>query len=304
MSVRIMTLFGEEIIPDAPKPAPKTRAKKGDNDAQTEETSTLQETHAETEEEIKETVSENITTTAEKTDFLTEPAPTATSIDVTVGAVIEESETLPDETKSATETAIDDTGAITGRQDTLPEDVATAISSPVTIEPFIATPETESTNATPEAEENVLATPVQTTAVAEKTKQRTAKKSKEIADGSDEEIADGGDVIAEDWKGEKQYYSIGEVAGFFKVKTSHIRFWTNEFKLKVRTTRKGDRLFTADQVKEIRTIYHLVKERGFTLSGAKSKLKTQNKRDVTTIDLKTSLLQLKNKLVILRNELG
>src|SRR5271154_6932508 len=45
------------------------------------------------------------------------------------------------------------------------------------------------------------------------------------------------DIIPEDWTGDKQYYSIGEVAELFKVKTSHIRFWTNEFKLKVRTTR-------------------------------------------------------------------
>lgn len=109
--------------------------------------------------------------------------------------------------------------------------------------------------------------------------------------------------LPEDWKGDKHYYSIGEVAALFKVKTSHIRFWTNEFKLKVRTTRKGDRLYTPEQIKELRAIHHLVKERGFTLTGAKTKLKTQNKRDVETIDLKTSLLQLRNKLVIIRNKL-
>ncbi len=109
--------------------------------------------------------------------------------------------------------------------------------------------------------------------------------------------------LPEDWDGNKTYYGIGEVAEFFKVKTSHIRFWTNEFKLKVRTTRKGDRLYTPEQVKELRAIYHLVKERGFKLSGAKAKLKAQNKHDVETVDLKTSLLQLKNKLVILRDQL-
>lgn len=110
-------------------------------------------------------------------------------------------------------------------------------------------------------------------------------------------------VIPDDWKGDKQYYSIGEVAELFKVKTSHIRFWTNEFKLKVRTTRKGDRLYTAEQVRELRAIHHLVKERGFKISGAKAKLKSQNKRDVETIDLKQSLLQLRNKLLIIRNQL-
>ena len=110
-------------------------------------------------------------------------------------------------------------------------------------------------------------------------------------------------VIPEDWSGDKQYYSIGEVAELFKVKTSHIRFWTNEFKLKVRTTRKGDRLYTAEQIRELRAIHHLVKERGFTLTGAKAKLKTQNKMDVETVDLKQSLLQLRNKLVAIRNQL-
>ena len=109
--------------------------------------------------------------------------------------------------------------------------------------------------------------------------------------------------LPEDWDGDKQYYSIGEVAKLFKVKTSHIRFWTNEFKLKVRTTRKGDRLYTAEQVRELRAIHHLVKERGFTLTGAKAKLKSQNKLDVETVDLKQSLLQLRNKLLIIRNQL-
>ncbi len=109
--------------------------------------------------------------------------------------------------------------------------------------------------------------------------------------------------LPEDWKLDKKYYTIGEVADLFKVKTSHIRFWTNEFKLKVRTTRKGDRLFTPEQVRELRAIHHLVKERGFTLNGAKAKLKTQNNKDVETIDLKQSLLELRNKLMIIRNQL-
>jgi DNA-binding transcriptional MerR regulator len=122
---------------------------------------------------------------------------------------------------------------------------------------------------------------------------------KETEKATTEKIAD----LPEDWNGEKKYYSIGEVAELFKVKTSHIRFWTNEFKLKVRTTRKGDRLYTTDQIREIKVIHHLVKERGFTLTGARAKLKEQNNRVVETIDLKQSLLQLRNKLVIIRNQI-
>ena len=102
---------------------------------------------------------------------------------------------------------------------------------------------------------------------------------------------------------EKVYYTIGEVAKLFHVRTSNIRYWTKEFNLKVRTTRKGDRLYTPDQVKEIRTIYHLVKDRRFTISGAKAKLKQSKKVSVESVDLKDSLLQLRNKLVQLRNSL-
>ncbi|MDR3679900.1 MAG: MerR family transcriptional regulator [Flavipsychrobacter sp.] len=109
--------------------------------------------------------------------------------------------------------------------------------------------------------------------------------------------------ILDGWNGEKQYYSIGEVAKLFKLNTSHIRFWTNEFELKVRTTRKGDRLYTPEQVREIRGIYHLVKEKKYTISGAKAKLKEKNVT-VQSIDLKKSLLHLRNKLLTIRNQLS
>lgn len=118
---------------------------------------------------------------------------------------------------------------------------------------------------------------------------QVAKKGKDILDG---------------FKGDKQYYAIGEVAKLFNVKTSHIRFWTNEFAMKVRTTRKGDRLYTPAQIKEIRTIYHLVKERGFTIAGAKTKLKEQKKMTGQALDLRTSLLRLRNQLVTIKNELA
>jgi DNA-binding transcriptional MerR regulator len=111
------------------------------------------------------------------------------------------------------------------------------------------------------------------------------------------------ETLPDDWKGDKQYYAIGEVATLLKVKTSNVRFWTNEFKLKVRTTRKGDRLYTEAQIKELKAIYHLVKERGFTLNGAKTKLKTKNNKDVETVDLKTLLTSLRGKLVAIKNQL-
>ena len=106
------------------------------------------------------------------------------------------------------------------------------------------------------------------------------------------------------WQPDKQYYSIGEVANLFEVATSHIRFWTNEFELKVRTTKKGDRLYTPEQVKELKVIYHLVKENGYTIAGAKARLKDAKKTPAAAVDLKQSLLQLRNKLVQIKNQVG
>lgn len=148
------------------------------------------------------------------------------------------------------------------------------------------------------------AKPAKETAEATEVKQPVAEEPvKQSKSSAPEKETSSKNLLAEDWQGNKQYYSIGEVAELFKVKTSHIRFWTNEFKLKVRTTRKGDRLYTPAQIRELRAIYHLVKERGFTLSGAKAKLKAQNKMDVETVDLKQSLLQLRNKLLEIRNRI-
>ena len=83
-----------------------------------------------------------------------------------------------------------------------------------------------------------------------------------------------------EFKIEKLYYSIGEVAEMFDVSTSLIRYWEGEFDiLKPRKNRKGNRLFTQKDIENLKVIYHLVKERGFTLEGAKAKLKG-NKEDV------------------------
>lgn len=106
------------------------------------------------------------------------------------------------------------------------------------------------------------------------------------------------------WQADKQYYSIGEVATLFEVATSHIRFWTNEFELKVRTTKKGDRLYTPEQINELRVIYNLVKEKGYTINGAKARLKDAKKAPVAELDLKHSLLHLRNKLLQIRNQIS
>ncbi len=72
---------------------------------------------------------------------------------------------------------------------------------------------------------------------------------------------------------EKKYYAIGEVADMFKVATSLIRFWESEFEIiKPKKNRKGNRQFTKDDIENVKLIYHLVKEKGFTLQGAKDML--------------------------------
>lgn len=79
---------------------------------------------------------------------------------------------------------------------------------------------------------------------------------------------------------QKMFYPIGEVAKMFDVNTSLIRYWENEFDIiKPKKNAKGNRLFTPADIENLKIIYHLVKERGFTLEGAKKKLK-ENKQDV------------------------
>lgn len=79
---------------------------------------------------------------------------------------------------------------------------------------------------------------------------------------------------------EKVYYTIGEVADMFQVNTSKIRYWENEFEiLKPQKNKKGNRLFTKEDIENIKLINHLVNERGLTLKGAKQKLK-DNKEDI------------------------
>lgn len=103
---------------------------------------------------------------------------------------------------------------------------------------------------------------------------------------------------------EKRYYSIGEVARLLEVNPSLIRFWEQEFdSLKPRKNRKGNRLFTPQDLEQLKIIYHLVKERGFTLKGAQEKLR-QNKADTAqNAQVVERLQQIKQALAELRDAL-
>ncbi|HLS70074.1 MAG TPA: MerR family transcriptional regulator [Chitinophagaceae bacterium] len=105
------------------------------------------------------------------------------------------------------------------------------------------------------------------------------------------------------WKLEKKYYSISEVAEFFNVNISHIRYWTNEFKLKPRTTRRGERLYSPEDINKLRMIYFLVKEQRYTIEGARNKLKQSTQAVAEKIDLKKALLGFKNQLEELLNSI-
>jgi len=103
---------------------------------------------------------------------------------------------------------------------------------------------------------------------------------------------------------EKRYYSIGEIAKAFSVNTSLIRFWEKEFDiLKPKKNAKGNRMFTPEDLKNLKLIFHLVKERGFTLEGAKDHLKNEQKKPMDTLEIISKLESIKNELLKLKNEL-
>ena len=102
----------------------------------------------------------------------------------------------------------------------------------------------------------------------------------------------------------KLYYSIGEVAAMFKVNASLIRFWEKEFDIiKPQKNKKGNRLFTQQDVDNFYIIYHLVKERGFTLQGAKEKLKGNKEDTINSVEIVKSLNRVKKFLLDLKNEI-
>lgn len=111
-------------------------------------------------------------------------------------------------------------------------------------------------------------------------------------------------MVANQYSEDKIYFSIGEVAAMFDVNTSLIRFWEKEFDiLKPAKNKKGNRLFTRKDVENLKLIYHLVKERGYTLDGAKKKL-ADNKDDVVRdSEIVESLQKIRAFLMEINDEL-
>ena len=103
---------------------------------------------------------------------------------------------------------------------------------------------------------------------------------------------------------EKRYYGIGEVAKAFGVNTSLIRFWEKEFDvLQPKKNAKGNRKFTPQDIKNLQLIYHLVKERGFTLEGAKTHLKEEKHKTLSNFDVIEKLQRVKAELIKIKEQL-
>ena len=102
----------------------------------------------------------------------------------------------------------------------------------------------------------------------------------------------------------KRYYSIGELAKAFDVNASLIRFWDKEFDiLKPKKNAKGNRMFTPEDVTNLKLIFHLVKERGFTLDGAKTHLKEGQKKTLDKYEIISKLEAIKMQLNAIKSEL-
>jgi len=105
-------------------------------------------------------------------------------------------------------------------------------------------------------------------------------------------------------KVEKLYYSIGEVAEMLVVPVSTIRFWENEFDiLKPMKNKKGNRLFTPADIKNLKILHHLVKEEGMTLSGAKKKLAVKWDETEYKYEISESLQNIKSMLLDIRDNM-
>ncbi|MES2374664.1 MAG: MerR family transcriptional regulator [Bacteroidota bacterium] len=112
------------------------------------------------------------------------------------------------------------------------------------------------------------------------------------------------DVPEDEVLKQKLYYSISEVAGWFKVNTSLLRYWENEFDvLQPRKTRKGDRLFRVEDIKNLQLIYFLLRQRKFSIDGAKNYLKNNKQEADTQVRLVESLTKFRSFLLELKANL-
>ncbi len=103
---------------------------------------------------------------------------------------------------------------------------------------------------------------------------------------------------------EKLYYSIGEVSEILDVPVSTVRFWENEFDiLKPLKNKKGNRMFTAADLKNLRIIHHLLKEEGMTMLGVKKKLSGKWEETEYKYEISESLRKIRTMLLDMRDSI-
>lgn len=103
---------------------------------------------------------------------------------------------------------------------------------------------------------------------------------------------------------EKVYYSIGEIAEMFGVAPSLIRFWETEFEsLRPKKNHKGNRQYSKEDLNDFKLIYHLTKEKGFTIPGAREKIRLEKKKTQDKLEAVRSLEKVRAFLVELKNKL-
>ena len=111
-------------------------------------------------------------------------------------------------------------------------------------------------------------------------------------------------MAIKEYKAEKMFYTMGEITEMFDVRASLVRFWTERFDiLKPKKNKKGNRLFSPEDVKNLETIYHLVKERGMTLAGVEKYLKSNREGAERDTELMRRLQTVRGLLVEIREEL-
>ncbi len=177
-----------------------------------------------------------------------------------------------------------------------PEKKASVKNSSPAIEktPLSATP--VPAIASPQAEKKIRRTVQTRTDVLQK---RGRKSFKEMDAEADLIEVPGDDILFQ-----KKYYAISEVAQWFKVNTSLLRFWENEFDmLKPRKNRKGDRLFRPEDIKTLQVIYYLLRQRKFSLEGAKQYL-AENDKTEGRVALIQSLTKFRAFLLELKTNLA
>lgn len=102
----------------------------------------------------------------------------------------------------------------------------------------------------------------------------------------------------------KLYYSITEVADMFGVNASLLRFWEKEFpQISPKTVSRGVRQYRKEDVETVRLIYHLVKEKGMTLPGARQKLKDNKEATVRNFEIISRLREIREELVGMKDAL-